>query len=151
MDIQEPESGPVKKVRGNSEGGAGEDQSASADVNNGDTKTVEKAEGEVTDSPRLVERMTALRGQNIGFGRVEQSTIRKRTERDLRLPDAEVPCFKTEKAIRDLVCSLMERQDRMNEAIFLRINDLEYRVDDVEQSRKPKVTKQKAAVKVKRE
>ena len=34
----------------------------------------------------------------------------------------------------------MERQDRMNEAIFLQLNDLEYRVDDIEQDRKPKRT-----------
>ena len=43
----------------------------------------------------------------------------------------EIPYVKFEKAARDLVCSLMERQDRMNEEIFLKINDLEYRVDDI--------------------
>jgi len=83
-------------------------------------------------NPHLVERKTALRGQGIGQGRVPQSLIRKRTERDLRLPDAEIPYFKTEKAVRDLFCSLLERQDRMNEAIFLQLNDLKYRVDDLE-------------------
>jgi hypothetical protein len=68
--------------------------------------------------------MTALHGLDIGQERIAHSTIRKRTERDLRLPGAEVPCLKTEKAIRDLVCSLMERQDRMNESIFLEINSM---------------------------
>ena len=82
--------------------------------------------------PKRVERKTGLRGLSIGQGRVAPRTIRKRTEQDLRLPDAEVPYFKTEKAIQDLVCSLMERQDRMNEAIFLKLIDLEYRVDDSE-------------------
>jgi hypothetical protein len=49
--------------------------------------------------------------------------------------EAEVPYVKFEVATRDLVCSLMERQDRMNEEIFFKINDLEYRVDNVEQDR----------------
>ena len=35
--------------------------------------------------------------------------------------------------MRDLVCSLMERQDQMNEEIFCKINDLVYRVEDIEQ------------------
>jgi hypothetical protein len=37
--------------------------------------------------------------------------------------------------MKDLVCSLMERQDRMNEAIFNRINDIGYRVGDLEEDR----------------
>ena len=41
--------------------------------------------------------------------------------------------MKFEAAARDLVCSLMERQDRMNEEIFYKINDLVYRVEDLEQ------------------
>ena len=43
--------------------------------------------------------------------------------------------MKFEAAARDLVCSLMERQDRMNEEIFYRINDLAYRLDDLEEDR----------------
>jgi len=92
-----------------------------------------------------VERKTGLRGQSIGQGRVAQSTTRNRTERDLRLPDAEIPYFKTEKAVRDLVCSLLERQDRMNESIFLKLIDLEYRIDDSEQCRNPVVPKRSGA------
>ena len=49
--------------------------------------------------------------------------------------NAEIPYVKFETAIRDVVCSLMERQDRMNEEIFCRINDLVYRVEDLEQDR----------------
>lgn len=93
-------------------------------------------------SPRLVERVTGLRGLSISSARDSKSTCRKRTERDLHSPDTEVPYIKTEHAIRDLVCSLMERQDRMNEAIFLKLNDLEYRVDDLELSKKSHGTKQ---------
>lgn len=93
-------------------------------------------------SPREVERATGLRGLSVCSARDSKSTCRKRTERDLHTPDAEIPYIKTEHAIRDLVCSLMERQDRMNEAIFLKLNDLEYRVDDLELSEKSHRTKQ---------
>jgi hypothetical protein len=80
----------------------------------------------------LATRATALRGQSITPSRVARSTIRKNTEADLKEQDAEVPYHKTEKAIRDLVCSILERQDRMNEEIFNRVIDLQYRMDDLE-------------------
>ncbi|PKL65497.1 MAG: hypothetical protein CVV32_03290 [Methanomicrobiales archaeon HGW-Methanomicrobiales-3] len=83
--------------------------------------------------PRLVERKTELRGQGIAARREPKSTMRRRTERDLSSSDPEIPYAKTERAVRDLVCSLLERQDRMNEAIFLKLNDLGYRLDDVEE------------------
>ena len=51
---------------------------------------------------------------------------------DLGQRDPEIPYMKTETALRDLVCSILERQDRMNETIFNRIIDLEYRIDDIE-------------------
>ncbi|MDO8871573.1 MAG: hypothetical protein Q7V05_02440 [Methanoregula sp.] len=91
--------------------------------------------------PRLVERATALRGLSICSAKDSKSTCRKRTERDLHSPYAEVPYVKTEQAIRALVCSLMERQDRMNEEIFLKLNDLKYRFDDLELSKKSRTTK----------
>ena len=83
--------------------------------------------------PRLVERKTELRGMGIAARREQKKTVRRRTERDLFIPDPEIPYEKTEKAVRDLVCSLLERQDRMNEAIFLKLNDLGYRLEDVEE------------------
>ncbi len=92
--------------------------------------------------PRLVERATGLRGRSICSARVSKSTYRKRTERDLNFPDADVPYIKTEHAIRALVCSLMERQDRVTEAIFLKLNDLEYRVDDLELWKPSRAAKQ---------
>ena len=93
-------------------------------------------------APRIVERATGLRGRSICSGRITKSTYRKRTERDLKFPDAEVPYVKTERAIRALVCSLMERQDRMTETFFLKSNDLEYRVDDLELCKKSRAIKQ---------
>ena len=83
-------------------------------------------------APRLVERKTELRGLDIAPSREKKSTLRKRTEHDLSVSDPEVPCARFETAARDLVCSLMERQDRMNEQLFVRLNDLAYRQDDLE-------------------
>jgi hypothetical protein len=86
-------------------------------------------------SPRLVERATALRGQSIARPPQPKTVRRRLTRYDINGKDPEVPYVKFEAASRDLVCSLMERQDRMNEEIFLKINDLAYRVGDIEQDR----------------
>ena len=103
---------------------------------------IHKQNKKTRNTPRLVERATALRGLSISSAKDSKSIYRKQTERDLRVPYAEVPCIKTEHAIRDLVCSLMERQDRMNETIFLKLNDLEYRVDDLKLYKSSRMTKQ---------
>jgi hypothetical protein len=106
-------------------------------------KNNQQQEMKIKDAPpRLVERVTALRGLSICSAKDSKSTCRKRTERDLHSPYAEVPYVKTEHAIRALVCSLMERQDRMNKEIFLKLNDLKYRFDDLELSKKSRATKQ---------
>ena len=88
-----------------------------------------------TTAPRLVERVTALRGQSIARPQEPKSVRRRQTRYDLNEKDPEIPYVKYEEATRDLICSLMERQDRMNEEIFCKINDLAYRVDDIEQNR----------------
>lgn len=87
-------------------------------------------------APRLVERKTGLRGLSIAPSRAAPASIRKRTEQDLRETDAEIPYQKTEKAIRDLVCSLIERQDRMTEELIREITDLKYRIEDFEDGRR---------------
>lgn len=51
---------------------------------------------------------------------------------DLLSQEPEIPYVRFEQALRGLVCSLLERQDRMNETLFLKINDLEYRLNDLE-------------------
>jgi len=86
-------------------------------------------------TPKLVERHTALRGASISPSRKPQSIKRKITWDDLNERDPEVPYVKAENSIRDLVCSLMERQDRMNEQLLQIVNDLQYRVDDIESRR----------------
>jgi hypothetical protein len=83
-------------------------------------------------TPRLVGRVTALRGQSIARPKVPKSMKRRQTQQDIYSENPEIPYVKFEVTARDLVCSLMERQDRMNEEIFLKINDLAYRVDDLD-------------------
>ena len=82
--------------------------------------------------PRLVQRRTALRGQGIGAARPPARTVRRHTEDDLNERDPEIPYVKAESACRNLVCALMERQDRMNVELLERIVDLQYRMDDLE-------------------
>jgi hypothetical protein len=80
----------------------------------------------------LVERATTLRGLSISRPRTSKSALRRRSLQDIHSLEPEIPYVKFESATRDLVCSLMERQDRMNEEIFNKIVDLEYRVKDIE-------------------
>jgi hypothetical protein len=86
-----------------------------------------------TTPPRLVQRVTALRGLSIARPPEPKSIRRRQTRTDICQKDAEVPYVKFEAATRDLVCSLMERQDRINEEVFCKINDLVYRIEDIEQ------------------
>ena len=87
-----------------------------------------------------VKRVTALRGQNIARPGKPKNVLRRQTQYDIYGKDPEIPYVKFEAAARDLVCSLMERQDRMNEEIFYRIHDLAYRVEDIEWCRNTEVT-----------
>ena len=89
---------------------------------------------------RPVERVTALRGQSIAHPRQTKNVLRRQTQYDIYGKDPEIPYMKFEAAARDLVCSLMERQDRMNEEIFYKMNDLLYRVEDLECFRPAEVT-----------
>ena len=88
--------------------------------------------GEQKTKPRLVVRRTGLRGLGIGAAPVPSRTIRKHTEEALNERDPEIPYVRFEDGLHELVCSLMERQDRMNEELLLRMIDLQYRMDDIE-------------------
>jgi hypothetical protein len=118
----------------NKEPGPAESVDQGAEPNSQDLGKEPKAKISKT-TPRLVERATALRGHSIARPKEPTSTTRRQTQLDIYGKDSEIPYVKFEKAARDLVCSLMERQDRMNEEIFLKINDLEYRVDDIGEDR----------------
>ncbi|MHB8164191.1 MAG: hypothetical protein ACYDDV_07545 [Methanoregula sp.] len=78
-----------------------------------------------------VERKTGLRGQAIAPGKNLKS--RKRAvSRELMENNSDVPYAAVEKANRDLICSLIERQDRAIEGVLLLITDMQYRLDDLE-------------------
>jgi len=83
-------------------------------------------------APRLVERVTALRGQAIDHGQRPKRSVRSGIRRELLAYDSDVQYAAVEKAQQDLVCSLIERQDRVTEKLLLMINDLQYRTDDLE-------------------
>jgi hypothetical protein len=72
-----------------------------------------------------VDRKTELQGMSGKSSPEGPAQVRRRTERDLKDPYSDIPYAKTEKAVRDLVCSLIERQDRMNADIFLEINSMQ--------------------------
>jgi hypothetical protein len=138
-----PSSGSPGIPKRRSEGSAGSsrevtkpDAKASCAVGDGqentDNGTVREEQKTSRPAPRLVERKTELRGLGIAPSREKKSTLRRRTEQDLNGSDPEVPYARFEAAARDLVCSLMERQDRMNEEIFVKLNDLGYRQDNLE-------------------
>lgn len=71
-----------------------------------------------------VDRKTEMQAISLKPSSMDPPSIRKRTELDLRDPAFGIPYLKTEKAMRDLVCSIMERQDRMNADLFLEINTM---------------------------
>ena len=85
----------------------------------------------IAGSVRKVVRKTELQGFTAASF-MDPPEIRKRTERDLKFPDVDIPYYKAEAALRDLVCSLMERDDRMNEEMILRWNGLKHRIEDLE-------------------
>lgn len=97
-----------------------------------ETKSNNSCNALTNTKPRLVERRTGLRGLSIGAVPPSAGRVRKNTEDELRERDPEVPYWNLEAAHRDLVCSIMERQDRMNEVLLQKIVDLQYRMDDHE-------------------
>jgi len=119
-DDENQEPGPAES----SDQGIGQDS-----MDPGDARTAKRTR----TVPHLADRVTALRGQGIARPPEPKSILRRQTQADIYNKDAEIPYVKFEAAARDLVCSLMERQDRMNEEIFNKLNDLGYRVEDLEE------------------
>jgi hypothetical protein len=121
-NVENLEPGPA----GSSDPGIGQDP-----MNPGDARTAKRTR----TAPHLVDRVTALRRQGVARPPEPKSIVRRQTQADIYTKDAEIPYVKFEAAARNLVCSLMERQDRMNEEIFNKMNDLGYRVEDLEEDR----------------
>jgi len=131
-------AGPSREVSKRDASASGSDKAGQENNTIVESDTTQKS---THTAPRLVERKTELRGLDIGATRQPKSTIRRQTEQDLYCPDPEVTYVKAERANHDLVCTLMERQDRMNEAIFLKINDFGYRLEDVEEWKEAELEK----------
>lgn len=81
---------------------------------------------------RSVFRKTELHGAAPPSTQDERRKARGRTLRSLNDPDGTVPYRPFETAFRDFICSLMERQDRAYEELFLHIVDLRQQVDGLE-------------------
>jgi hypothetical protein len=129
-NVENQEPGPA---------GSGEQGTGQNSTDPGNARTAKRTK----TSPPLVERVTALRGQSIARPQEPKSTRRRQTQVDIYDKDAEIPYVKFEAAVRDIVCSLMERQDRMNEEILCRIIDLAYRVEDLDQDRQDSVQRRR--------
>ena len=69
-----------------------------------------------------VYRKTEMPGMSAKSFPENPAQIRRRTERDLKNPEFGIPYSATEKAVRDLACSLMEREDRIHGGMLLDIN-----------------------------
>ena len=103
-----------------------------ADQKSGQTESGTAGGSTMQHAPKLVERRTGLRGQTIGSASRPKQSMRGQIEKELISRDSDVPYNDAEKANRNLVCSLIERQDRVVEQLLLQINDLQYRIDDLE-------------------
>jgi len=77
-------------------------------------------------------RRTGLRGQAIGTGVPARRPGGVRAEKELLAYDSDVPYAAFERANRALFGALIDRQDRITEELLLRINDMQYRQDDLE-------------------
>ena len=89
--------------------------------------------------PRIIERKTALWGENICRPTGPERVDRQRTRRAIDDKDPKVPYPDHGTAFRDLICSLVERQDRMSETIFKKSVDPGYRANDRELRARPGV------------
>jgi hypothetical protein len=72
---------------------------------------------------RPVNRKDGVHGPGPGTSLMKRRTRRWQTGRDIYDRDPGILYARTGRAIRNRVCSLVERQDRMNMEILLKIND----------------------------
>lgn len=58
--------------------------------------------------------------------------VRKKIAERLFLKDSDLPYAEMEEALRKMFLAVVERQDRLAEGLLLKLNDIEYRLDDLE-------------------
>lgn len=85
---------------------------------------------------REVDRVTALRGPELPAPRMTEKIRRKLSER-LFIQDSDLPYAELEESLRKMVLAVAERQDRLAEGLLIKLNDIEYRLDDLECGRHP--------------
>ena len=81
---------------------------------------------------RPLNRKDGVHGPGPGSSRVKRRTRSRQTGRDICDRDPGIPYVRTGRAIRNRVCSLMERQNRKNGEILLKINDPDIRLREPE-------------------
>lgn len=95
----------------------------------------EKKEENEEPAPHLVERKTELHCADPVPVRKWKGAVRHRTEQCSKTPHPEILYRNLEAEIRELSSSLREWQEGMGGQILTRLNELEYRVDDIEYER----------------
>jgi len=85
---------------------------------------------------RPVERVTALRGHEFPAPRMTKK-VRKKLYDRLFLQDSDLPYAELEEALGRMFLSVVERQDRLGEGLLIRLNAIEYRLDELEHERDP--------------
>ena len=95
----------------------------------------EEEEEKEEPAPQLVERKTELHCADPAPVRKRKSAVRHRTEQGSKTPNPELVYRNPEAAIRELSSFLRQWQEGMGGQILTRLNELEYRVDDIEYER----------------
>lgn len=95
----------------------------------------EEEEEKEEPAPQLVERKTELHCADPVPVRKRKGAVRHRTDQGTKIPDPEVLYRNLETAVRELSSSLREWQEGMGGQLLTRLNELEYRVDDIEYER----------------
>jgi hypothetical protein len=95
----------------------------------------EEEEKKEETAPQLVERKTELYRADPAPVRKRKGAVRHRTEQGTKIPDPEALYRNLETAVRELSSSLRGWQEGMGGQILTGLNELEYRVDDIEYER----------------
>jgi hypothetical protein len=97
-----------------------------------DEEDEKKTEETEEPSPRCVERKTELHYADPVPVRKRKGAVRHRTEQSTKISDPEVLHRNLEVEVRELSGFLREWQEGMGGQVLTRLNELEYRVDDIE-------------------
>lgn len=114
---------------------AGQDENSELEWAKRHMKKEEEEKENEEPAPQLVERKTELHCADPVPVRKRKGAVRHRTEQGTKIPHPEILYRNLEAAIRELSSSLREWQEGMGGLLLTRLNELEYRVDDIEYER----------------